>query len=259
MLKQPQLKDIDVKLKIQFSIFLLLAMICFMLASAQAASLTAPRTTASRSGSSFAYTVASNAVIYQGAMVARDSSGVATPAADADGSIVVGCAPVTVDNRAANYHPSQSIAVRTGIFGWDHTGFTAADVGSLAYCLDDQTVTPASNVTYDIVAGVIVAVEGTTCFVDTGNIPRQGAQSVTSIAVSGNGTVGGTLAVTGNTTAGGTLGVTGALTGSSTISATGYKIGAQLGSSASITNHGVGSTNVLWISGGVITNVTFNP
>lgn len=255
------------KLKLKLSFSILLAIFCFWLAAAQAASLTEERTTPSRSGSLYNFTVASNTVIYKGAMVSRDSDGNAIPAADVTGSIVIGCAPSTVDNRAANYHASRNIAVTPGIFGWAHTGFTSADVGSLAYVLDDQTVTPATNATYDIVAGVIVAIDGTTCWVDTGSIPRQGAQSVTSLAVSGNGSVGGTFAVSGNSTLGGTtvavtnnLTVGGTVVGSSTIAAaTGFKIGAQAGYSGVVTNSSTLSTNLLYFSGGIVTNAVNNP
>lgn len=235
------------KLKIQVLLSAMLSLLCFGIAVAHADALTSERSTGERNGKVYALTVTSNAMIYSGAIVARNSAGTAVPASDASGDAVLGCATYSVDNRAALYHADRSIAIKTGVFGWAHTGFTAADIGSLAYVLDDQTVTPATNVTYDIVAGVIVGVDGALCWVDTGNIPRQGAQSVASIAVSGNATVGGTLAVTG------------AATMSSTASASGFKIGATSGWTGVITNNGVGSTNVTYVSGGIITNRVFNP
>lgn len=247
------------KLKIQLCVSFLLALFCFGLAAAHGAALTTERATGERRGQSYSLTVTSNVVIYSGAIVARSSAGTAVPASDASGDAVIGCAVYSADNRAALYHADRIILVKAGVFGWAHTGFTAADIGSLAYVLDDQTVTPATNATYDIVAGVIVGVDGDTCWVDTGNIPRQGAQSVASIAVSGSATVGTTLAVTGNGTVGGTLGVTGAATFTSTVGASGFKIGAVSGFSGAVTNVSTLSTNVIYYNGGIATNVTRNP
>lgn len=204
------------KLKIQVCLTALLALLCFGLA-AHGAALTEERSTAQRDGKVFALTVASNVVIYKGGIVSRDSEGNAIPASDTASTVVIGRAPSTVDNRAAAYHASRTIAVENGVFGWAHTGFTDADIGQLAYVMDDQTVTLATNATYDIVAGVIVDVDGTTCWVDTGNIPRQGAQSVASLAVSGAATIGTTLGVSGNATFSGT---TVAITNNGTVAGT---------------------------------------
>lgn len=270
-----------VKLKIQLCLSILLALFCFGLASAvHAAALSEERNTPERSGDFYSLTVCSNVVIYKGAIVSRDADGYAIPAGDTTGTTVIGCAPLTADNRAANYHASRTIAIAPGIFGWAHTGFTDADIGQLAYVLDDQTVTPATNVTYDIVAGVIVDVDGTTCWVDTGNIPRQGAQSVASIAVAGAATVGTTLGVTGAAALDSTLAVAGDATFSgttstfannvavtkaltvgttivadSTVSGSGFKIGAQAGWTGVETN-GIGTavTNYKYFAGGLLTN-----
>lgn len=272
------------KSKIQICVTALLALLCFGLAAAHGAALTEERTTAERGGKVFALTVASNVVIYKGGIVSKDASGNAIPAADTTGTTVIGCAPKTVDNRAAAYHASKTIAIENGVFGWAHTGFTDADIGQLAYVLDDQTVTPATNVTYDIVAGVILDVDGDTCWVDTGNIPRQGAQSVASLAVSGAATIGTTLGVTGAATLDSTLAVGGnatfsgttatftnnvavskALTvgttivASSTVAGSGFKIGAVSGWSGVVTNVSTLSTNVLYYSGGIVTNAIVNP
>ncbi len=235
------------KLKIQMTVSILLALFCFGLVAAQADALTAERTTPEREGKIYALTVASNVVIYKGAIVSKDADGYAIPAADTASTLVMGSAPYTVDNRAGEYNAARTISIKNGVFGWAHTGFTDADIGQLAYIMDDQTVTPATNASNDIVAGVIVDVDGTTCWVDTGSIPRQGAQSVTSLAVSGAATVGTTL------------GVTGAISGSSTVAGTGFKIGATSGKTIVFTNACNGSTNVMWITGGLITNVVVNP
>jgi hypothetical protein len=186
------------------------------------AALDAARNTPERAGRGYAYTQGL-CTIYAGSIVAV-SNGTAYPAADVSGYKVVGKAMATQDNTGAAYDATRTIEVANGIFRWENGGsFTTASPGELAYVSDDQTVR-TSAATYDIVAGVIVWVDDDGVWVDTGNIPRQGAQSVASLAVSGAATVGttlgvtgaatlsSTLAVTGNSTLGGTLAVTGAAT-----------------------------------------------
>jgi hypothetical protein len=85
-----------------------------------------------------------------------------------------------------------------------------------------------------------------------------GNVDATTLTVSGNGTIGGTLGVTGATTVT-TLGASGAIVGSSTVAATGYKIGAFTGFTGAVTNLSTLSTNVVYYSGGLVTNAVRNP
>ena len=125
--------------------------------------------------------------------------------------------------------------VARGVFRWvNGDTFTDADIGDLAFVEDDQTVQKAAAASADIIAGVVLDVDSSGVWVDTYDIGAQGASAPSSLAVSGNATVGGTLGVTGamsadggiacdtdkftvadtsgNTAIAGTLGVTGVAT-----------------------------------------------
>jgi len=141
---------------------------------------------------------------------------------------VVGRCDRTSDNTLANYSATKTVTVRRGVFRWANGGsFTAADIGSFAYVQDAATVTTAGASVNKSIAGQIVLVDSLGVWVDTYVEGAQGSTSVSTLAVSGNASVGGTLAVTGastltgNTAVTGTLGVTGAATLSSTLAVTG--------------------------------------
>jgi len=163
-----------------------------------AAALSAARDTPSRSGELVAVGVASNTVIYSGAMVAVDATGYAVPASDATGLKVIGRAESTVDNSGTAGNGAQTIAVRRGVFRWTNGDtFTRADVGALAFVEDDGQVQKAAAATYDIIAGSIVDVDADGVWVDTYHLGSQGSATLAALTVQGNGTVGGTLGVTG--------------------------------------------------------------
>jgi len=173
--------------------------------AALAAPLTAPRNTPQRAGAGVVIGVYTNTRILAGSLVAVNSSGYAVPASDTSGLKVIGCAMETVDNRTnaegAGDSGAKTVTVKAGIFRWVNGGsLTDADIGSIAYVEDDQTVSTAAEMTYDIVAGVIVDVDADGVWVSTYNVPSAGAASVTTLAASGNASIGGTLAVTGATT-----------------------------------------------------------
>lgn len=201
---------------------LLLALTLFAAtASSRAAALTAERDTPVRDGAYLSLTQGSN-TIYAGSMVALDSSGVALPAADASGYIVVGRAERTSANVGADYSATKTITVRRGVFRWANgSSLAAADIGDLAYVSDDQTVASPTGLTHDVVAGLIVDVDASGVWVDCLSVGGQGAASVAALTATGAANLQSTLAVTGNTTIGGTLGVTGAATFSSTLGVTG--------------------------------------
>jgi hypothetical protein len=144
--------------------------------------------------------MASNVIIYAGSLVCVDSSGLANPAADTAGFAVVGRAEATVDNRTAVYVATKKIKVARGVFRWANAdAVVAADIGKLAYVTDDQTVNKTGG-GQNIIAGSIIDVDSGGVWVDTAKVGPIGAATPSSLAVSGNGTVGGTLAVTGVTT-----------------------------------------------------------
>lgn len=171
------------------------------------AALTEARDTPERTGELVAVGVASNTVIYSGAMVAVSATGYAVPASDTAGLKVLGRAEATVDNSGTAGDGAQTIVVRRGVFRWTNgNAFTVADVGTLCYVEDDYQVQKAAAATHDIIAGLIIAVDAQGVWVDTYSLPSSGSSTVVNMTASGN------LAVTGNGTFGGTLGVTGVMT-----------------------------------------------
>jgi hypothetical protein len=145
------------------------------------------------------------------------------------------------------------VNVARGVFRWANGGsFTAANLGDLAFVSDDQTVTTAASATYDVIAGVIVDVDSDGVWVDTFDIGAQGAATPSSLAVSGNATVGGTLGVTGAATLSSTLGVSGNLTvGSSKLTVAASSGNTAVGGTLGVTGTATFSTNVT-ISGTAI-------
>ena len=113
------------------------------------------------------YPVATNTTIYQGGMVALNSSGYAKAAAAGD-TVVVGVAEKTVVNAGAD--AAVSIAVRRGVFKFANKAgdlVTQADVaGKVAYVENDQTVRHTS--TSSILAGVPKVIETDGVWVEIG-------------------------------------------------------------------------------------------
>ena len=177
----------------------------------QAGALSAGRDTPQRFNDYTELTVASNVIIYAGSLVCVNSIGLAAPAADSASFAVVGRAEATVDNRTAVYVATKTIKVARGVFRWANAdNIVAADIGKIAYVTDDQTVNKTGG-GQAIIAGSIIDVESAGVWVDTAKVGPIGAATPSSLTVSGNGSVGGTLAVTGAST------LTGALTAKSTV------------------------------------------
>ena len=105
--------------------------------------------------------MAASQVIYQGALVSRNSSGYAIPAADTATTAVIGIAEESVTSTAAAAG-TFSIKVIRGVvapFAIQSTSITVADIGYNAIVQDDNTVTDATTATNDIPVGVIVNVD----------------------------------------------------------------------------------------------------
>jgi len=203
-------------MKNPFRSIIVAAMLCIAAIQVYAAALSAAVNTPYRPGAASGYLQASN-VVYGGAIAAIDTStGKIVPATDSTGLQVVGCVASTSDNGgllAANYSATRKVVANRGIFRWDNgDSFTAADVGSMCYIEDDHTVQKVGSATYDIPVGIIVEVDSDGVWVDTLSIARAASGSFTTIAASGNATLGAAVTITGAATVGGTLGVTGALT-----------------------------------------------
>ena len=121
----------------------------------------------------FADPVAASTLLYGGAFVCLNGSGYAVAAANTKGYTMRGAARARADNSAG---ANGAINVET----WAGeaveavgSGLTIADVGKMAYIVDDQTITLTPGF---VQAGKIVKVESATkCFVDprTADRPRQ--------------------------------------------------------------------------------------
>jgi hypothetical protein len=126
------------------------------------ADLTAARDTESRSSPlswCFDPVCVTGATIYKGALVQLTTAGLANKAGAANPKMVLGRALETVVSAVAG----QTIRVECGVFGWNGAGsITAADIGSPAYVVDDNSVTDVDGGSA-LIAGTIVDVsEGQT-------------------------------------------------------------------------------------------------
>lgn len=128
------------------------------------AALTAGRSTEWQDGDLIVIPVAATTTIYDGSLVAVNSSGDARPAADAAGLKVVGRAEEYVANTGSA--GAKTIKVRRGCaFWWANDGtnaVTKAHCHGLAsvYVKDDQTVASAGG-TNSIIAGRALQVDAT--------------------------------------------------------------------------------------------------
>ena len=88
-----------------------------------------------------------------------DAAGFAINAGDDANTVVVGVADETVDNTAGAAGDVEIKVRRTGVFTFN-SGFSAAqaDVNTLCYAVDNQTVDLAATTTNDVLVGRIVEV-----------------------------------------------------------------------------------------------------
>lgn len=123
--------------------------------------LTAPRETPSRSGDIRAPLMKGGVTIYRGAMVAIDADRFGVPAGPVAAHKVIGRAEDTYDNSAGADGGLRAKA-RTGVLLWGNAAADAiavADIGALAYVVDDNTVAKTSAGGARPVAGVIFDVD----------------------------------------------------------------------------------------------------
>lgn len=108
--------------------------------------LTGPRVTRQEEGVFRVFGVKGGVKIFQGALVVL-ASGLARPGYAATGLVFVGRAEETVDATALADGVA-TVKVRKGVFKWLNNGadaLAAADVGAVAYVLDDATVTKTAT------------------------------------------------------------------------------------------------------------------
>jgi hypothetical protein len=97
--------------------------------------------------------------IFEGALVAINAAGYVVNAGDDANAVVVGVADESVDNSGGAAGDKTLVVRRTGVFTFN-AAFSAAqaDVNTLCYASDNQTVDLAANTTNDVLVGRIVEV-----------------------------------------------------------------------------------------------------
>ena len=122
------------------------------------AALTNVRDTSELGGKYIALPVKGATTIYQGAIVAVDANGYAIPGKKAASLKAAGRAEETVENKGGDGDAVIRVSRGTFVFENSTSGkITAADVLSLCYMEDDQTVTETG--TGASVAGLVIRVD----------------------------------------------------------------------------------------------------
>lgn len=114
------------------------------------------------------YPVAADVRIFKGALVCLDASGNAIPGDTiANGAVIaIGKASHEADNRTGSEAGGSAgdidVEVEFGVFEWENSGageeITAADIGTVVYVVDDQTVGETDAGATLIAAGVCTEV-----------------------------------------------------------------------------------------------------
>ena len=127
---------------------------------------TVSRNTDSRPGNRAAYPVAAATVLLLGTLVALDANGRLVPASDTNGLKGVALAYEEIDNSAGAAGAVLG-TVAFGIFKFNNSAtqaLTAADVGTICYVEDNDTVAKTSD--HKVKAGIVVEVEADGVWVD---------------------------------------------------------------------------------------------
>lgn len=123
--------------------------------------LTGDRAVREREGKKFVDPVAADAVIFGGALVVLDAAGFAEPASTAVGLLARGIAQEAVDNTGGS-NGDAVVEVKKGVFPFLNEGgdpVALADVESVVYIVDDQTIAKTDGSSSRSVAGKLVAFE----------------------------------------------------------------------------------------------------
>lgn len=120
--------------------------------------LTQNRNTPNRGNAHRNLPLAAGAVVFAGAMVAMDASGFVAPGSTATGLTVVGVATHYQDNTTGD-DGDQHVDLQRGLFAFaNSTGadeITRADIGTLCYLVDDQTVAKTDGSASRSPAGIV--------------------------------------------------------------------------------------------------------
>jgi hypothetical protein len=123
--------------------------------------LSADRITRVKEGKEVAYPVAASTTIYNGGMVAVNTSGYAVPAATTAGYKVVGVAREQVDNSSGSNGDLLVRVSKGGAYEMENSATNAvaqADVGRICYVEDDETVAD-ENGGSSVVAGIVDSID----------------------------------------------------------------------------------------------------
>jgi hypothetical protein len=121
----------------------------------------------SRLGREFGYQVGAGKLIYRGSLVAITAAGVLQPAGQAGGVAIAGLAERKVDNTAGLAATTgEPLRCRRGPWAFPQNDFTFADIGNLAYAVDDSTLSRDSSSGTRLKAGTLVGIEGGRAFVE---------------------------------------------------------------------------------------------
>lgn len=112
--------------------------------------------------------VKANTRIYEGSLVAIDSTGYAIPGKKEENLLVAGRAEEFVDNTGSgNSNGAKKIKVKRGVFKWNNdstNAVTEQDILKTCYILDDSTVTTLSTATS--IAGKVIGIENNQVLVE---------------------------------------------------------------------------------------------
>lgn len=126
------------------------------------AALAKDRNTPKRDGDIISAPVAATKKIYAGGIACLNSSGYAVPASTATGLRPVGRAIEQIDNSSGG-DGDLSVKIERGCFRWANSAgadeITAAEIGSVVYLVDDQTVAKTSATGTRSRAGFVVDVD----------------------------------------------------------------------------------------------------
>lgn len=104
------------------------------------ANLIQDRKSIRKDGALFYQPVAATTVIYAGSLVNQDSSGYAVPAADDATHTFCGKADAQADNVTGAAGDINVEGHREGLFSFNASGMTQADINEEAYVVDDNTI-----------------------------------------------------------------------------------------------------------------------
>jgi predicted RecA/RadA family phage recombinase len=110
--------------------------------------------------------VAASVVIFKGAIVMLNASGLLAPAAALAGAKMAGMAYEKCDNSNGAAGDVDCKLLREGLFELSGSGFTQADVGEEVYASDDQTVSTTQGTNEIAVGKIAQVVSATKVFVD---------------------------------------------------------------------------------------------